>query len=290
MTGFGRGECTYKGYQAVVELSSVNRRQAEFVILLPKEIEALESRVRETIQKSVSRGRLTARITVQASAVLQTGSVQVNQALARTYANHLRNLAHDLNIESPITLELLMRAPGVMQVKDEQPDLERIWPALKRALNRALAGLLAMRKREGSHLARDIKRRIDSIKRAAHKVGLRAPKVLERYRQQLADRLEKLGAGLIHADDDRLLKELVIFADRADISEELARLDSHYDECQRCFTAREPVGRKLDFLAQEMNREINTIGSKANDSNISQQVVILKTELERLREQAQNIE
>jgi uncharacterized protein (TIGR00255 family) len=147
-----------------------------------------------------------------------------------------------------------------------------------------------MREREGVHLAQDLEKRISIMRRAATRIQQHAPKVARRYREQLVERIKAAGLEAPGADDDRLLKEVVYFADRSDISEELTRLQSHFKQFQDCRKSREPVGRTLDFLAQEMNREVNTIGSKANDSLISREVVTLKAELERFREQAQNVE
>jgi uncharacterized protein (TIGR00255 family) len=157
-------------------------------------------------------------------------------------------------------------------------------------LNQALAALVKMREREGAHLAKDLSARIGIMRAAVEKIQKQAPQTAENYRQQLLERIKAAGIENIAPDDDRLLKEIVLFADRSDISEELTRLQSHFQQFADCGKSKEPVGRTLDFLAQEMNREINTIGSKANDAVISREVVTLKAELEKFREQAQNVE
>ena len=161
---------------------------------------------------------------------------------------------------------------------------------VEKALNTALSALLKMREREGAHLAKDLSARIAIMQKAVAVVQKQAPLTAENYRQNLLERIKAAGLDSIAPDDERLLKEVVLFADRSDISEELTRLQSHFTQFADCVKSKEPVGRTLDFLAQEMNREINTIGSKANDAVISREVVTLKTELERFREQAQNVE
>ncbi len=290
MTGYGRGECSLKGDKITVELSSVNRRQGEISIYLPRELEALEARVREEVNRHVSRGRLTLRVNLHSAEGQAGAAVKVNTALAKAYARELSRLAKDLKIADKVTLDLLVRAPGVLRTEEETTDAEGYWPSVEQALRKALADLVKMREREGAHLAKDLSSRVKLMKKAVTQVQKQAPLVLERYRQQLTERVKAAGLESPAPDDERLLKEIVYFADRSDISEELARLQSHFQQFDDCLATREPVGRTLDFLAQEMNREINTIGSKANDSLISREVVTLKTELEKFREQAQNVE
>jgi uncharacterized protein (TIGR00255 family) len=161
---------------------------------------------------------------------------------------------------------------------------------VKRAIEQALAALVKMREREGAHLAQDLEVRVNAMRKSATRVQKQAPRVQKRYREQLCERIKAAGLAAPLAEDERLLKEVVLFADRSDISEELTRLQSHFQQFKDCLKSREPVGRTLDFLAQEMNREINTIGSKANDALIAREVVTLKAELEKFREQAQNVE
>ncbi|MBW8863987.1 MAG: YicC family protein, partial [Verrucomicrobia bacterium] len=210
--------------------------------------------------------------------------------LAKSYAAELAKLAKTLKLSGEVTLDQVLRAPGVFQTDEELAEEEDLWPAVEKALNQALAALLKMREREGAHLAKDLTARIGVMRSAVDKVQKQVPVTAENYRQNLLERIKAAGLENIAPDDERLLKEIVLFADRSDISEELTRLQSHFQQFADCAKAKEPVGRTLDFLAQEMNREINTIGSKANDAVISREVVTLKTELERFREQAQNVE
>jgi uncharacterized protein (TIGR00255 family) len=289
MTGYGWGESSQDGYKITVELNSVNRKQGEVSIVLPREFELLESQLRDLINKRIARGRLTARVALHAGeqAVAQ---VKVNQALAEAYAAEFARLAKKLQLTGPIPFEVILRTPGVLVTEEPVTQAEHFWPALQQAATQALDALVRMREREGEHLAKDLRARISALRKAVNRVSKQAPKVQERYRQQLVERVRNAGLPNVVIDDERVLKELVLFADRSDISEELSRLESHFQQFDDCTQSDEPIGRTLDFLAQEMNREINTVGSKANDGLISRQVVILKTELEKFREQAQNVE
>lgn len=290
MTGYGRGECARDGFNVTVELSSVNRKQAEISVNLPRELEMLETRIREAILAEVSRGRITVRVSVHAGDGKSSARMHLNVALAKAYAHELTKLAKELKLSSPVTLDQIVRAPGVFQTDEELAETEDLWPAVDKALRTALNALLTMRAREGAHLAKDLGSRIGIMRKCVERVAKQAPKSAERYRQQLLERIKVAGIPMPAADDERLLKEVVFFADRSDISEELTRLQSHFQQFEDCGRAKDPVGRMLDFLAQEMNREINTIGSKANDALISSEVVTLKAELEKFREQAMNVE
>jgi uncharacterized protein (TIGR00255 family) len=290
MTGYGRGECSQDGFKITVELSSVNRKQSEITINLPRQMEMLEAPMRDLVNRRVSRGRLTARVTLHSGAGNLAARMHLNVPLAKAYARELNRLARQLNLPGPVTLDHLARAPGVFQTDEDLAGEEDFWPAIKKALEQALNALLKMREREGAHLAQDLAKRIDMMRRATTSVQKHAPQVARRYRKQLLERIQNAGINPPGDEDERLLKEIVYFGERSDITEELTRLQSHYQQFADCLKSREPVGRTLDFLAQEMNREINTIGSKANDSLISRQVVTLKAELEKFREQAQNVE
>jgi len=290
MTGYGRGECARDGFNVTVELSSVNRKQAEISVNLPRELEMLETRIREAILEKVSRGRVTTRVSVHAGNGKSSARMHLNVPLAKAYAHELGKLAKELKLTGPVTLDQLVRAPGVFQTDEELAETENLWPAVDKALRAALSALVTMREREGAHLAKDLAARVGVMRKCVERVAKQAPKSAERYRLQLIERIKTAGLPAPAADDERLLKEVVFFADRSDISEELTRLQSHFKQFEDCARSREPVGRTLDFLAQEMNREINTIGSKANDALISGEVVTLKAELEKFREQAMNVE
>ena len=289
MTGYGRGEASRDGCKVTVEISAVNRRQAEIALRLPPEFEPLEVRIREEINRRVARGRVNVRMTLHRSARQWAASVRFNRPLVKAYAREFERLACELKIDEPVSLNALLRIPGVVESTGADADPEVLWPAVEAALAKGLAGLGRMREREGAHLMKDLKTRAATMRRLAAEIARQAPAVANRYREQLLGRirLAKLDVG---CDDDRLLKEVAMFADRADISEELTRLQSHFQQFDDCMKSPEPVGRTLDFLAQEMNREVNTIGSKANDSLICQAVVRMKAELEKVREQIQNLE
>ena len=290
MTGYGRGECSQNGFKLTVELSSVNRKQTEISVTLPREMEMLEAQVRDLINRYISRGRLNVRVGLHAGTSEVSARMHLNIPLAKAYAHELTKLARQLNLPGPVTLDHLARAPGVFQTDEQLVEEQNFWPAVERALKKALTALVKMREREGANLARDLAKRVDLMRAATNRIQRHAPTVAERYREQLLERIRSAGLEAPGVEDDRLLKEVVYFGDRSDISEELTRLQSHYQQFQHCRKSREPVGRTLDFLAQEMNREVNTIGSKANDSLISREVVNLKAELEKFREQAQNVE
>ena len=290
MTGYGRGECAQDGFKITVELSSVNRKQAEVSVTLPRETEMLEAQIRDSIHRSVARGRVNARVSLHAAEDKLSARKHINAALAKDYAAEFARLAKQLKISGEVTLDQVLRAPGVFHTDEELAETENLWPAVEKSLNQALTALVKMREREGSHLAKDLTARISIMRTAVEKIQKQAPQTAENYRKQLLERIKSAGIENIAPDDERLLKEIVLFADRSDISEELTRLQSHFQQFADCCKSKEPVGRTLDFLAQEMNREINTIGSKANDAVISREVVTLKAELEKFREQAQNVE
>jgi uncharacterized protein (TIGR00255 family) len=290
MTGYGRGDCSQDGFKIAVELSSVNRKQTEISVNLPREMEMLEAQIRDLINRRVARGRVTVRVSLHAGVSKSSARMHLNVPLARAYARELNRLVKQLKLPGPVTLDQVARAPGVIQTDEELAVDEDFWPAVDKALKKALSQMVKMREREGAHLAKDLATRMAVMRRAAARVQKQAPTVAERYRRQLIERIKSADLGAPGADDERLLKEVVYFADRSDITEELTRLQSHFQQFDDCRKSKEPVGRTLDFLAQEMNREINTIGSKANDSLISREVVTLKAELERFREQAQNVE
>ncbi len=290
MTGYGRGECARDGFKITVELGAVNRRQSEVSVNLPRELEMLEAQVRDAINARVARGRVSARISIHATEGNLSARMHINKRLAEAYAAELGKLARQLKLSGEITLDQILRAPGVFQSDEELVEAENIWPLVERALKQALEALVKMREREGAHLMQDLAARIGTMRKSVERIQKQAPLTAENYRKQLLERIKNAGIENATADDERLAKEIVLFADRSDITEELTRMQSHFQQFEDCRKAREPVGRTLDFLAQEMNREINTIGSKGNDAIISREVVRLKSELEKFREQVQNVE
>ena len=288
MTGYGRGEAARGGAKFTVEISTVNRKQAELSLYLPRELDALESRARDEINTKVSRGRIAARVQwVNKSG--ERAQVEIDRNLAKEYSKEYRKLATDLKLGGEVSLDTILRAPGVLQTSEEELDVESLWAPLRKAVRAALKELLAMRSREGANLKMDLQKRIEALQKSVQAVKRQAPKTVRRHREALLDRLNQSGLDL-KLDDERVLKEVALFADRIDITEELTRLESHFGQFADYAKAKGPVGRTLDFLSQEMNREVNTIGSKANDPVISRLVVTMKSELEKFREQVQNVE
>ena len=288
MTGYGRGEAARGGAKFTVEISTVNRKQAELSLYLPRELDALESRARDEINTKVSRGRIAARVQ-WANKSGERAQVEIDRNLAKEYSKEYRKLATDLKLGGEVSLDTILRAPGVLQTSEEELDVESLWAPLRKAVRAALKELLAMRSREGANLKMDLQKRIETLQKSVQAVKRQAPKTVRRHREALLDRLNQSGLDL-KLDDERVLKEVALFADRIDITEELTRLESHFGQFADYAEAKGPVGRTLDFLSQEMNREVNTIGSKANDPVISRLVVTMKSELEKFREQVQNVE
>ena len=289
MTGHGRGQAAGGGLRVEVEISTVNRRQLDIQLTLPPPLRLLESRIQDEIAKSVARGRVLAEVVVQGSERVKREAIRVNQDLAKAYVDALRGAAKKLNLRDDLSVSELARLPGVLHYEPLDEDVRKAWPLVEQAVARALEALQRMRAREGAALRRDLTKRLDILAAGVAVIRREAPQVAERYRKNLRERLAK--AGLVEGgSDDKLQRELVLFADRSDITEELTRLDSHLAQARKLISQAEPSGRSLDFLAQEFFREINTIGSKANDAVIAAQVVTFKAELERLREQVQNVE
>jgi uncharacterized protein (TIGR00255 family) len=288
MTGFGRGEVTGDLGRIVVEMKAVNHRFSEVVFRMPRQFNALEDQARKLIQGRVSRGRIDVFVSWQAAA--KARGVQVDKELAIAYYNALIELGREIGSKSELSLDTLAKLPDVLKVEEGEVTAEELWPAFEAATAQAVENLLAMREREGEALAADLLARADRLAEIRTAVLERAPQVVEEYRQKLTKRLEDLLGQATMVDPQRLAQEVAVFADRSDITEELQRLVSHLAQFRDAFTGGEAVGRKLDFLVQEIGREINTIGSKANDAVITAQVVEAKSELEKIREQVQNIE
>ena len=289
MTGYGRGECVKDGFKFTVELNSVNRKQSDITVNLPKELIELEPRIRDEVNSQLSRGRINVVVAYHRSASKAEEQVELDVGLAKAYHRAIQKLRKELKVNGSMILETVLRAPGVLKLAETTINAETVWPCVQVALRKALTQLVKMRGKEGRFLADDLARRLQTLRGCLELVRKAAPETVKRYREQLHARVREAGLD-VPLDDERLLKEVVIFADRCDITEELTRLESHLSQFRDQLSSSEPVGRTLDFLAQEMGREINTIGSKANAAEVSQQVVKMKAELEKIREQVQNIE
>ncbi|PKM81703.1 MAG: YicC family protein [Firmicutes bacterium HGW-Firmicutes-14] len=288
MTGYGRGESEFNGKTFTVEIRSVNHRFCEVVIRMPKYYTALEERVRKHIQGCVSRGRLDVFVNVNDHG-RSNKAIQVDKDLAIAYYNALEELRETIGISGKPGIIDIARLPDVILLEETQEDLDQLWPVLEQAVSEAVGHVVEMRTAEGIRLKEDILKRLDRLVEYTEAVSERAPLVTAEYRDKLAARLKELDSG-IEIDENRLAAELAFFADKSNISEELVRLRSHFQELRSTFPLEEAVGRKLDFLVQELNREYNTIGSKSNDVNISSMVIKAKSEVEKIREQVQNIE
>jgi uncharacterized protein (TIGR00255 family) len=288
MTGFGRGEAEGLGYHISLEIKAVNHRFLEVMVRMPRTLTGWEEKIRKYIQDKVSRGRIEVFINVK-----ETGEkkrlVKVDKDLTLSYDKSLKELANLLNTAYQTDIYRLVTLPEVLSVEEEELDTDSLWPIMEKALNAAFAELLAMRRLEGQKLIRDLQQKVNYLGELRDEVAARAPLVVTEYRQKFKERLALLlsDTGI---DETRFTMEIALFADRASIEEELVRLESHLEQFRHALLSSEPIGRKLDFLIQEMNREINTIGSKANDLEISKVVVESKSELEKIREQVQNIE
>ncbi|MDQ7819821.1 MAG: YicC/YloC family endoribonuclease [Armatimonadota bacterium] len=289
MTGFGSAEVITPAGRFRVEARAVNHRYAEVVVRLPRELATLEDRVRALVQKRVLRGRVEVTI-VRDERAGRTRTVRSDVDLARAYAQALRELADALGVPDAVGLPLIASFPDVLKVEEAREDLEALWPAIAPAVEEALAALVAMREAEGRRLAQDLQARLGRMEDVLAQVERRVPEIRVEYARRLRQRIAQL-LGEVPVDEQRLAMEVAVFAERADVSEELTRLRSHLAQFRHDVAAAPgPVGRRLEFLLQEMHREANTIGAKANDLEIARAVIALKGELESLREQVQNIE
>ncbi len=288
MTGYGRGEADQNGTKFSVELNSVNRKQSDIVINLPRDLAELEPRIRQAINESISRGRTNVVVGYH-SGPTANRQLALDTELARSYYEAMRALQKELNASGEINIGAILQAPGVMRAPEATIQPREVWPVVERALRAALAELIKMREREGKHLAKDLIQRLKAMRKQIKEIRALHPDVVKKYRAALLDRIQKAGLP-IAGDDERLLKEISFFADRADVSEELTRIESHLAQFAHHLRKNEPVGRTLEFITQEIFRELNTLGAKANDAAISQRVVACKAELEKIREQIQNLE
>ncbi|MBA1333780.1 MAG: UPF0701 protein YloC [Firmicutes bacterium] len=288
MTGFGRGEFKSSEAEVSVEIRSVNHRYSDISVKIPKYLSFLEERIREYIQNNISRGRIDVYVSYD-QLERKDSEIRVNLELAGNYFNALEQLKAQTGIKDSIPLSLIAAFPDVIVARQSEMDEEKIWSQLSEALEQAVKVLLQMRRKEGENLKLDILEKLETIETGVLEIKNRAQYVVQEYQQRLEKRIEELTKGL-DIDKDRLYQEVVVFADRSNIDEELVRLKSHISQMENTLKSGGAVGRKLDFLVQEMYREINTIGSKGNDLEISKRVIDAKTELEKIREQIQNIE
>lgn len=288
MTGYGRAENMINGKKIIAEVKSVNHRYSDYSVRLPRYLLALEDRVRKLAAEYITRGKTDIYISVESFAEADC-KIVLNEALAKSYIEALKKLRDSFELKDDISVSSVSRNNEIFKSERIEIDEEELWLEIKSVFVNALEAFSAMREREGERILEDLKARADYMKTLTGSIEKRAPKIAAEYEKRLYDKIkETLGERSI--DESRILTEVAIFSDKIAINEEIIRLGSHFEELDVILSGNEPAGRRLDFLIQEMNREINTIGSKANDMETAKIVVEFKAELEKLREQIQNIE
>ncbi len=288
MTGFGRGQDTIDGLSVVVEIKSVNHRYYEYSSRLPRAYNFLDEKLKNYLQQRISRGKVDVFVQID---TLETASseVSVNFALAESYLQALRELTERYGVRDDMSVTNLARYPDILTVRQAAVDEDTVWAAVQQVTDMALDRFVAMREQEGARMREDILSRADTILTAVAAVEERSPQTVREHMDKVTARMRELLDGAA-VDEARLLTEAAIYADKIAVAEETVRLRSHIDQLGRMLNGGEAIGRKLDFLVQEMNRETNTIGSKCSDIELTRIVVDIKAEIEKIREQIQNIE
>ncbi|WP_352168709.1 YicC/YloC family endoribonuclease [Proteiniborus sp. MB09-C3] len=290
MTGFGRGEMNDGLRNFTVEIKSVNHRYNDTLVKMPKHIGYLEENVKKKIRNVISRGRVEAYISLE---YVGEGDVEVNVdlPLARSYKKAIDLLCEEIGLKNEVSVELFAKFPDILKTSKREEDEDEIWLCLSRAVDIALKSLIAMRIEEGKELSKNIKSKLLNIREIVKQIENRAPLIVIEYKEKLCNRIKELLDEKYEIDESKLANEVAFYADKSSIDEEIVRLYSHINQFIDILESDEDsVGRKLDFLVQEMNREVNTIGSKVGDIIITNYVVELKSEMEKVREQIQNIE
>ena len=288
MTGYGREQRLVGSREILVEIRSVNHRYYEFNSRTPRAYGYLDEKLKGFLNGKISRGK----VEVNVSIFNQEGAdacIEVNQVIANGYINALREANEQLNLTDDITLSQIMRFPDVFTVKKVTEDEEEIWEAVKSVAETALDKFVSMRETEGVKMKEDVASRLDFIENVVSEIEKRSPQVTEAYRTRLTNKLKDILEDK-NIDEARIVTEAAIFSEKTAVDEETVRLRSHISQFRKLLEADEPIGKKLDFIVQEMNREVNTTGSKCQDLTITQMVVNLKSEIEKIREQIQNIE
>lgn len=288
MTGFGRCLESVYGKTIIVEIKSVNHRYYEFSSRVPRSCGYLDEKLKSFIQGKVSRGKIDVGVSIQSDGVSDE-KIDVNSEVAKGYITALRSANEELGLEDDLTLSRIMRLPDIFDVKKIEEDEETVWNEVKSAAEKALERFIAMREAEGEKMREDILSRLDYITELVEKIEKKSPETTEKYRKKLFDKISEVLKDT-NVDEQRILTEAAIFSEKTAVDEETVRLRSHINQCREMLSMNEAVGRKLDFLIQEFNREANTIGSKCQDIEITKVVVDLKSEIEKIREQVQNIE
>lgn len=288
MTGYGRAQGVINGYDVTVEFKSVNHRYLEFSSRLPRCYNFLEDRLKKLVQSRIARGKVEGCLSIEYIEE-QVADVTVNHSLAAGYIAALQQLVERYGLRNDVTATAVARYPDVLTVHKSEEDEDLVWGAVEQVAREALDAFVAMRETEGARMKADVESRADTILKAVELIEKRSPQIVAAYMQKLEARLQELLEDT-SIDEQRLLTEAAIFADKTAVAEETVRLRSHIDQLKSMIASEEAIGRKLDFLVQEINRETNTIGSKVQDVEIARVVVDVKAEIEKIREQIQNIE
>lgn len=288
MTGYGGAKGEYEGISVSAELKSVNNRYLDVNVRLPKSCLFAEEAIRNAVAGHISRGKLDVFIGVDSSDA-DSVSIQVNEALAEAYIQAVRSIAEKYELKDELSALSVARFPEVMSARKENADRDAITQAILTVLEQALNDYDAMRQREGEKLSADILKKLENIESMVSVIEARSPQTVEEYRQKLMDKMKEI-LGDSGVEEARILQEAAIYADKISVDEETVRMGSHISQFRQLLSHGSPVGRKLDFLIQEMNREANTTGSKCSDSRIAKIVIDIKAEIEKIREQVQNIE
>ncbi|WP_455526426.1 YicC/YloC family endoribonuclease [Huintestinicola sp.] len=288
MTGFGRAEQIIDGRDIIVEIRSVNHRYYEFSARVPRAYGYIEEKLKSFLNGRISRGKVEVSVSIAAVEAADT-LIEINKAVAKGYVDALRSVGGELGLADDLTLSQLVRLPDIFTVRKTADDEEQIWNSVKAVADEAVSKFISMREAEGLKMKEDVLERADIIERLVDEVERLSPISAENYRSKLYSRLCEVLADK-NIDEQRIVTEAAIFADKTAVAEETVRLKSHIRQLRDMLALDEPVGRKLDFLIQEFNREANTIGSKAQDIAVTKIVVDLKSEIEKIREQIQNIE
>lgn len=289
MTGYGRSQRQLDGWDITVEIKSVNHRYFEFSCRAPRSCGYMEDKLKGLAQSRISRGKVDLYLQLANTGTRCESQVKVNLELAKSYVAALQALSDATGLPNDLDLAALSRYPDILMPERVELDEDALWQAVSQVANEALDRFVQMRETEGARLREDILQRLDTVERLTETVQAQSPQTVEAYRARLYQKLGTLLADR-NIDDARVLTEAAIFADRVAVDEETVRLKSHLAQFRSILTQPDPVGRKLDFLTQELNREANTIGSKAQDAEIAAVVIALKSELEKIREQIQNVE
>ncbi|MFQ3543392.1 YicC/YloC family endoribonuclease [Halobacillus rhizosphaerae] len=289
MTGYGRKSLDMEGVRLNVEIRSVNHRFLDISTKLPRALLFLEEKMKSQIKESLARGRIDLFVTIEGQGLL-TRKLEIDWAIVDQYISHLQDVKKRYQLTGEITIDMVTKLEHVFSVQEKEGDIDGLQTSLLAAVQESLNRVIVMRSEEGERLRKDLSSRCETIHEILHKLEERRPFVVEEYKERIRSRIEAYTREEMNPDESRVLQEVGLLADKGDVTEELTRLNSHLQQFLNTLTIQESIGRRLDFIVQEMHREVNTIGSKSNDKQITEGVVSLKSEIEKLKEQVQNVE